>query len=60
MKPICNYCSLVFIKEHLEPYFTAFFVVENLKTALYRKIGKIANLKIFGRNLVDSQRLKSW
>ena len=58
--PMCNYCSLVFIKDSLEPDFTALLAVENLKTALFRKIEKIAYLKIFGRNLVDSRRLKSW
>ena len=47
--PICNYCSLVFIKDSLEPDFTALLAVENLKTALFWKIEKIAYLKIFGR-----------
>ena len=39
---------------------SALLTAEKLKTALFRQIKKIANFKIFGRNLVESQQRKSW
>ena len=39
---------------------SALSAVEILKIALLREISKIVNLKKFGRNMVESQRFKSW
>lgn len=35
-------------------------MIEISKTAQYRKNVKIANLKIYGRKLVEAYRQKSW